>query len=173
MVLSAEESGALIDWLGGNGYAVSADGADLMQEYLDAGSYFFAARVDTSLIPEGQDMLSPLRFSYESDVFSLPIRLGTVNSPGEQDLVIYTLTDVNGGRVGIANYDEATAEDECLFRGEQDFGAFYEDRFSDAVGSEPEWVAEYGCAVAKPWDRTAGLGFIIAGILGLTWRRRG
>ncbi len=150
VVLSAEESDALIGWLNDSGYAVSASAASLMQEYLDAGSYFFAAKVDTELIPPDQDMLSPLSFSYQADVFSLPIRLGTVNSPGVQDLVIYAITDATEGRVSISNYDEAEAEDECLFRGEQDFGDFYEDRFSDAVGDEPQWVTEYGWYVT-PW----------------------
>ncbi|MFT5681536.1 MAG: hypothetical protein ACI8RZ_002442 [Myxococcota bacterium] len=150
VVLSAEESESLIGWLNDSGYAVSANAEAIMQEYLDAGSYFFAAKVDTDLIPADQDMLSPLSFSYESDVFSLPIRLGTVNSPGVQDLVIYALTDADAGRVAISNYDEAVAEDECLFRGESDFGDFYEERFSEAVGDEPEWVTEYGWYVT-PW----------------------
>jgi hypothetical protein len=150
VVLSAEESASLLGWLNDSGYAVSADAGNMMQEYLDAGSYFFAAKVNTDLIPEGQEKLSPLRFSYESEVFALPIRLGTVNSPGVQDLVIYALTDAEAGRVAIANYDEAEVEDECLFRGEQDFGDFYEDRFDDAVGDEPMWVTEYGWYVT-PW----------------------
>lgn len=151
VILSAEESDSLIGWLNDNGYATSITAEDMMQEYLDGGSFFFAARVDTELIPEGQDMLSPLQFRYRSEVFSLPIRLGTVNSPGEQDLVIYALTDADEGRVGIANYDEATVEDECLFRtDEEDFGDFYEDRFTDGVGGEPQWVTEYGWYVT-PW----------------------
>ena len=143
VVLSAEESSALLGWLNDNGYAVSDEAGSMMQEYLDGGSYFFAAKVDTDLIPAAQDMLSPLRFSYTSDVFSLPIRLGTVNSPGEQDLVIYALTDAEEGRVGISNYDKATVEDECLFEGE-DFGTFYQDRFDDGVGDAAQWVMEYG-----------------------------
>ncbi len=151
VVLSAEESESLIGWLNDSGYAVSENAESIMQEYLDAGSYFFAAKVDTDLIPPDQDMLSPLSFSYQADVFSLPIRLGTVNSPGVQDLVIYAITDADAGRVSISNYEEAEAEDECLFRGEQDFGEFYEDRFSDAVGDEPQWVTEYGW-YATPWE---------------------
>lgn len=150
VVLSAEESASLLGWLNDSGYAVSDAAGSMMQEYLDGGSYFFAAKVDTALIPADQDMLSPLRFSYTADVFSLPIRLGTINSPGEQDLVIYALTDADEGRVAIANYEEAVVEDECLFRGEEDFGDFYEDRFSDGVGAEPQWVTEYGWYVT-PW----------------------
>ncbi|MEL6342100.1 MAG: DUF2330 domain-containing protein [Myxococcota bacterium] len=151
-ILSAEESSSLLSWLNDNGYAVADDARGLIQEYLDAGSYFFAAKVFLDRLPEDQDVLSPLRFSYTSDVFALPIRLGTLNSAGSQDLVAYVLTDVDAGRVGISNYPEAVVEDECLFEGQpEDFGVFYEDRFSEAVDTdEASWVLEYGWRV-EPW----------------------
>ena len=96
VVLSAEESGDLIEWLNTNGYAVDATSEDILAEYIASGSYFFAAKIDLGdqLVdgPLGSTWLEPLQFTYTSSGFSLPIRLGTLNSRGTQDLIVYTLT---------------------------------------------------------------------------------
>jgi hypothetical protein len=47
-------------------------------------------------------MLRPIRVEYVSPKFMLPIRLGTVNADGPQELFIYTLT--RQGRVETTNY---------------------------------------------------------------------
>ena len=147
VILSAEESAGLLGWLDAEGYAVSSDASALLQEHIDAGSYFFAARVHAEEIPAGQEQLSPLRITYQSEVPSLPIRLGTVNSAGTQDLILYSISAPSKGRLGIANYDEATVPSACL-TDEGDLGAFYESLFAEAVaGEEARWVAEYGWAV--------------------------
>src|SRR5208283_1923296 len=48
--------------------------------------------------------LRPLQFSFESDKFMLPMRLGMLNAPPDkpQDLIVYLLTP--GGRVESSNY---------------------------------------------------------------------
>ncbi len=147
VILSAEESGGLLSWLDTNGYAVDPAAEDLLQEYIDSGSYFFAAKVDLSE-NLGSNTLSPLQFSYTSEVFSLPIRLGTVNSPGEQDLIIYALTDWQDGQLGIANYGEVELSDnECMLGAEHDFDTWYADAVAEALeGEEAGWLFEYGWA---------------------------
>ena len=148
VILDATESRALLGWLGANGFAVAADQQALLQAYLDGGSYFFAARVDVARLAPDQSALSPISFGYDSEAFQLPIRLGTGNSPGSQDVVVYAITDPDEGRVGISNYPERTVEDECLYVGEPaSFGAFYEAGWAAGAppsDQEPAWVAEYG-----------------------------
>ena len=59
------------------------DGAEpLLRPYVEAGSKFFVAKVDPKKVQmvDGHAALSPLRFHYDSDEFSLPIRLGMANS---------------------------------------------------------------------------------------------
>ena len=148
VVLSAEESGGLLTWLGNNGYAVSSDAEEMLQEYLEAGSFFFAAKVFTDRIPGGQAGLSPLRIGYDSDAMSLPIRLGTLNSGGSQDLIIYGLTTLDDGRLGISNYDEAEVEADCLLEGE--LASAYQDAFTDTLDGQPQWVVEHG------WEMRTG-----------------
>ena len=45
VILSADESGALIDWLTINGYGVDGSAEALLGEYIEAGAFFFAAKV--------------------------------------------------------------------------------------------------------------------------------
>ena len=146
VVLSATESAALLTWLSDNDYAVSPAAQDLLQEHLDAGAYFFAAKVGPEAGITPGEHLSPLQVSYHSEVFSLPIRLGTVNSQGSQDLIIYAMNDYRDGIVSIANYDELQVEDECLWKTSgEDFGTFYADSFTEAytdVGAGA-WTTEY------------------------------
>ena len=148
VILSAEESSGLLSWLDANGYAIDLDAEELLQEYIDSGSYFFAAKVDLTE-NFGETTLSPLQFSYESEVFSLPIRLGTVNSPGEQDLIVYALTDWQDGQLGIANYPERELSDnECMISPDKDFDTWYANAVSDALSGQEEagWLFEYGWA---------------------------
>ena len=143
VVLSADDSEGLLRWLGDNGYAVGAEQEALLQEYIDGGAYFFAAKVDPARLSDGQSMLSPLQFSYASEVFSLPIRLGTANSPGKQELVVYTVTEPEDGRVGISNYDESTLDSVCLVEG--DFSEAYSAELDELFsGDEATWFTEYG-----------------------------
>ena len=146
VILSATESGALVEWLQASGYAVADASAALLQEYIDGGSYFFAAKVGPDAEIESGDTLSPLQFSYESETWALPVRLGTLNSPGEQDLIIYAANAFEDGEAGIANYTEAVIEDGCLWQpeGDEPFTEFYADRLSSAHGETgANWVVEY------------------------------
>ncbi|MCP4917726.1 MAG: DUF2330 domain-containing protein [Proteobacteria bacterium] len=146
VVLSADESGALVTWLNDNDYAVSTDAEDLLQEYVDAGAKFFAAKVNLDETPEGSSYLSPLQFGYEADAFMLPIRLGTLNSGGEQDLIVYALSD--SGQTHISNYPEVEQETDCMVDVDATGGlaTFVDERFVAALSTEerPGWVLEYG-----------------------------
>ncbi len=151
VILSAEESASLLTWLDQEGYAVSPDAQDLLQEYIDAGTYFLAAKVALDAVPEGQSYLRPLQFSYASEAFSLPVRLGTINSPGQQDLLLYVLNERDQGRAGIANYPEVEVEDECMVDLPDagigsDFGDFFNEGFdTPRVGLDRAgWTVEYG-----------------------------
>jgi hypothetical protein len=103
VVLSAQQSGALVAWLRDNGYRIPANAAPVIGAYLKQGMKFFVARVNLAEQQKlGFASLRPIQVAYESSKFMLPIRLGMVNSAGAQDLLIYTLT--RSGRVECTNY---------------------------------------------------------------------
>src|SRR3981081_2771651 len=81
----------------------------------------------------GNEFLRPLQVRYETAKFMLPLRLGTVNAKGPQDLIILALT--RNGRVGAANYPPVklpTGPSVPLYV-KNDFGSFYRATFDQAV----------------------------------------
>ncbi len=104
VILSAKEATGLEDWLKLNGYKIPNDAQALLRPYIESGSKFFVAKVDPKKVHmvDGHAALSPLQFSYDSEEFSLPIRLGLANSSGKQDLIINILSADR--RYEVANY---------------------------------------------------------------------
>lgn len=148
VVLSAEESGSLLTWLDDHGYAVSTDAETLLQEYIDAGSYFLAAQVQLEQIPPDSSFLSPIRIRYEASTLSLPIRLGTLNAQGAQDLIIYGINDVDQGELLISNYPQVSVEDECMLSesASADFSAAWLANVDAAFDGQAGWILEYAWA---------------------------
>jgi MYXO-CTERM domain-containing protein len=105
VVLSAKDSGGLERWLHDNDYAIPDGAAPYLKPYVTEGWKFFVAKVDPTKVTfkDGQAMLSPLRFHYDSDDFRLPVRLGLINSNGTQDLIVHILA--RHQRYEVANYD--------------------------------------------------------------------
>jgi hypothetical protein len=103
LILSAEESSGLETWLTKNGYKIPRGAAAVLGSYIKQNMRFFVAKVNLSEKARlGFTYLRPLQVAYESPKFMLPIRLGTVNANGPQELFIYTLSQK--GRVETVNY---------------------------------------------------------------------
>jgi len=108
LILSATESTGLDKWLRLQHYAIPEDAEPLLRPYVEAGSKFFVAKVDPKKVTfkDGMATLSPLRFYYDADDFSLPIRLGLANAKGKQDLIVNILAPDK--RYELANYKNVT-----------------------------------------------------------------
>ena len=103
VILSAAQSSGLETWLTSNGYRMPAGAGPVLGSYIRQNMRFFVARVNVKEQSRlGYAFLRPLQMAYESPKFMLPIRLGTVNSSGTQELFIYALT--RSGRVETTNY---------------------------------------------------------------------
>ena len=103
LILSANDSGALIDWLTEHGYRVPQQAGAVVQSYLKQGMKFFVAKVDLRRrAARGLTQLRPLQIAYESPRFMLPVRLGMANASGPQELFVYAVT--RQGRVEPVNY---------------------------------------------------------------------
>jgi hypothetical protein len=103
MVLSADDSSGLIDWLNRNGYRMPQDAAPVVGSYIGQGMHFFVAKVNLDRMRDNPSgFLRPIRVTYATPKFMLPIRLGTVNAAGPQDMIVLALTRT--GRVDVTNY---------------------------------------------------------------------
>src|SRR3984957_1902191 len=102
-ILSAEDSDGLIRWLTDNGYKIPGGAEPVIGSYIKQKMHFFIAKVNLKRMQDsGRAYLRPLQVRYETAKFMLPLRLGTVNADGPQDLVIYALTP--HGRIEASNY---------------------------------------------------------------------
>jgi uncharacterized protein (TIGR03382 family) len=104
VILSAKDSTDLDTWLRSEKYNIPAGVEPLLEHYVASGMKFFVAKVDPTKVTfeNGHAALSPLRFSYDSETFELPIRLGLANSAGTQDLIVNILAP--NQRYQVANY---------------------------------------------------------------------
>jgi hypothetical protein len=134
LILSAKESGGLATWLTQNGYKMPQGAAPVLASYLAQNMRFFVAKVNLGEQAKlGFNYLRPLQIAYESPKFMLPIRLGTLNAEGTQELFVFTLT--NKGRVETTNYRTvrlpSDVEIPTYVKG--DFARFYTSMFSTQV----------------------------------------
>ena len=103
LILSADDSGALLTWLTAHGYRVPMQASRVVESYLKQGMKFFVAKVDLRRrAAAGITTLRPLQIAYESPRFMLPVRLGMANANGPQELFVYAVTRT--GRVEPVNY---------------------------------------------------------------------
>jgi len=148
-ILSAEQSDGLIRWLTDNGYRIPAGAEPVIGSYIKQKMHFFVAKVNIRRMQElGRTYLQPLQVRYETAKFMLPLRLGTVNANGPQDLIVYALT--KGGRVEATNYRtiKVPSDVEVPLFVKDDFANFYKATFDRAVAHENM----QGVFVEYAWD---------------------
>ena len=137
LILSAEQSDGLTTWLRENGYRIPNGAEPVVASYLRQGMRFFVAKVNLEEQARlGYSNLRPLQVAYETPKFMLPIRLGTVNADGAQELFVYALT--RRGRVETTNYRTVrlpTGMDIPVYV-KDDFPHFYRDMFGHQVQQE-------------------------------------
>ena len=139
LILSARESDGLETWLVENGYRIPPGASSVLGSYIRQDMKFFVAKVNLEEQSAlGFTYLRPLQIAYESPKFMLPIRLGTVNADGPQDLFVYALTRT--GRVETTNYRTvklpSDVEIPLFVKDDEEFGAFYQAMFDRQVDNE-------------------------------------
>jgi hypothetical protein len=136
-ILSAQESGGLVNWLTDNGYRIPDGAQAVLGSYIKQNMRFFVAKVNLDRMGLiGAGYLRPLQVRYDTPKFMLPLRLGTVNASGPQDLIVYALT--KNGRVEAANYRtvKLPSDIDVPLYVKNDFGTFYKAMFDQAVRKE-------------------------------------
>ncbi len=139
LILSADDSGGLIKWLKKNDYKLPRGAERVVDSYLKQDMRFFVAKVNLEEQSKlGYQYLRPLQVAYESNKFMLPIRLGTLNAKGKQELYVYALTRT--GRIETTNYRtvKLPSDIEVPEFVQAEFGEFYRDMFSKQVAAENE-----------------------------------
>ncbi len=137
LILSAEQSDGLFKWLNQEGYTLPKGADKVLRSYIKQDMKFFVAKANLKEFEKtGYTYLRPLQVAYESEKFMLPVRLGTLNAKGPQDLLLFTLT--KNGRVEPTNYrtTKIPTGDEIPTFIADEFGEFYKAMFDKEVKKE-------------------------------------
>jgi len=137
VILSAKESSGLETWLRANGYRIPAGAARALAPYIRQDLKFFVAKVNLAeQAKTGSTYLRPMQFSFRTEKFMLPIRLGMLNARGPQDLVLWVMSRT--GRVEATNYRTvrlpANMDIPTYVKG--DFRTFYKAMFDEQAKRE-------------------------------------
>ena len=139
LILSATQSDGLVQWLKENDYRIPPGANRVVSSYLKQDMRFFVAKVNIEEQSKlGYRYLRPLQVAYESNKFMLPIRLGTLNAKGKQELYIYALTRT--GRVETTNYRTVKLPSNMTVPEfvEDEFADFYRAMFERQTKAENE-----------------------------------
>ena len=137
LILSANESDGLVNWLVDNQYRIPQGAQDVLASYIRQNMRFFVAKVNVERMKGlGNGYLRPLQVRYQSPKFMVPLRLGTVNAKGPQDLILYALT--RKGRIESTNYRtvKIPSDIDVPLYVKDEFGPFYKAVFEHAVARE-------------------------------------
>jgi hypothetical protein len=115
-LLGAEQSTGLLAFLRERGLDLPDAAATMLRGYIESGHRFVLFTADPSRAQRlGESMmLSPIQLEYESDELRVPVRLGTLNSPGEQELLLYVIS--TEGRFDVANRPSVLAPTDLRMR---------------------------------------------------------
>ncbi|MEM9068155.1 MAG: DUF2330 domain-containing protein [Myxococcota bacterium] len=146
VILGAEDSSGLETWLQQERYNIPDGASSVLNPYVQLGTKFFVAKVNPRRVTfaNGRAVLSPLRVHYNSDEFSLPVRLGLLNSRGQQDLIVHVLAKAT--RYEVANYPNVTIPTNLTVEPDvaERFGSFYRTLYDQVVTENPgAVVTEY------------------------------
>ena len=135
LILSSEESDGLITWLNQENYRIPDGAEEVVGAYLKRGMKFFVAKVNLER-HDGSAMLRPIQVAYEDEDFMLPIRLGTVNADGKQELFVFAIT--REGRVETTNYKtvKLPSDMDVPIFVKDEFGDFYKAMFEHQTEKE-------------------------------------
>ena len=99
-ILVATEGGGLMRWLQENGYAVPDKATGVLNEYIRASFYFVAVKVAKAELPKSFDSqpksaaaLTPLAISFECPKPFFPLKISSISSAPENELLLLVVTD--------------------------------------------------------------------------------
>ncbi len=148
-LLSAEQSDGLMTYLDENGYQVPDGAGRILGSYIKQDMKFFVAKVNLDEQSKtGNEFLRPIAVAYESPKFMLPIRLGTLNARGDQDLFVYALT--REGQVETTNYrtQKIPSGQELPVYIKDEFPDFYKSMYKTAAKRD----GGHGVFMEYAWD---------------------
>lgn len=151
-ILSAEEPGALLEWLNKNDYTFPEEGQPILDAYIKEGWYFMATRVLPGEAAKLEGDVQPLWLSFDAEQAVYPMRLTSLVDR-YMDVLIYVLTD--------HRMEMAGADFEPEFAGELTLKsvATEGEELNILLTGRPYYVTKLRSWQFRPWDVTEDLYF--------------
>ncbi len=98
-ILSADDSQALINWLGDNGYVFPDTAQSIVEYYVKNNWFFVAMKIDASTIEVDETgriygAIEPVRLSFTSDTIIYPMKLSSLSAAETQnEILLYIFAD--------------------------------------------------------------------------------
>lgn len=104
-VLQASSGGGLYEWLRKNGFGVNQSTRNALDDYVDKGWYFVAARIRPKKLEKATTALhngtiAPLHISYKASELSYPMRV-TAGNPGTSKIELFVVADEPPQHAGL------------------------------------------------------------------------
>lgn len=95
VVLSATETGVLVQWLANNGYRLPDGGERIIQHYVDKHWYFVALKVLPEVVAERPVMgdVQPIGIRFPTDRLVYPLHISRLSSPEKTALLLVVLAE--------------------------------------------------------------------------------
>lgn len=161
------ESAKIVEFLRARDYQVSEAVEAALQPHMAAGARFLIAEVDRRQVhfnADGEAVLSPLRFHYDSGRLALPLQVGTASATGPQELVLHVLAARRHEPANATSAPVPTAIDLRVAARER-FGPVYAALFDAAQARQPHGLlvefagpadASSPCTIAELGDEELG-----------------
>jgi len=98
-ILSADDSQALIKWLGDNGYVFPDTAQSIVEYYVKNNWFFVAMKIDASTLEVDETgriygAIEPVRLSFTSDTIIYPMKLSSLSAAETQnEILLYIFAD--------------------------------------------------------------------------------
>jgi len=144
VVVGGDSGMSLADWLNDAGFGVPSEYQAALDDYIDAGWVFLAARLG----PTSEGRIAPLELELPTGgpATTIPFGIGSYSLAPDQELDI-TLYVAADGPVIPQNYAIDTIDSDALEAVDED-ASNYGELFDARVEAEPTWVVEY----SRDWD---------------------
>jgi hypothetical protein len=153
LLLSAQESGGLKNWLLRNGYKIPDQAETVLEPYIKSNMKFFVVKVNLEeQVKLGVQEIRPIQIEFDSPKFMLPIRLGMANARSDQDMIVYAFS--KQGRVECTNYrtEKIPTDRKVPLDVAEKFPEFYKALFNKRWKASPDAVfLEYAWNVTPSW----------------------
>ena len=104
--LTSTGANALLDWLNGNGFALPATAAGVLDDYIQQEMHFLALRIDEPNdvnTSDGEIEIPPIQFTCQSAQRFYPMVISQISAADETEVLIYVVAEHRAEAANVSN----------------------------------------------------------------------